>query len=113
MPRLLDDASGRLLIENVKIAGDFWSKTKGLLGRKELPTNEGLLLKGCRSIHMFFMGFAIDAVFLGEDLTVVKIGSDLQPWRLAGSLTAAHTLEISAGSARRLGLSVGMRLRLE
>jgi len=36
---------------------------KGLLGRRELPDGEGILLRPCASIHMFFMRFAIDAVF--------------------------------------------------
>jgi uncharacterized membrane protein (UPF0127 family) len=83
---------------------------KGLLGRRDLPGGEGILLKPASSVHMAFMRFAIDAVFLDRDLRVVKIAADLQPWKIAGSRGAKAVLEISAGEASRRGLMVGDRL---
>jgi uncharacterized membrane protein (UPF0127 family) len=83
---------------------------KGLLGRRELPSSEGILLKPAGSVHMAFMRFAIDAVFLDRDLRVVKIAADLKPWRMAGARGAKSTLEIASGEAARRGLSVGDRL---
>jgi uncharacterized membrane protein (UPF0127 family) len=83
---------------------------KGLLGRRDLPSGEGILLKPASSVHMAFMRFAIDAVFLDRDLRVVKIAADLQPWRVAGSRGAKAVLEIPAGEASRRGLTVGDRL---
>jgi uncharacterized protein len=83
---------------------------RGLLGRRDLPSGEGILLKPASSVHMAFMRFPIDAVFLDRDLRVVKVASDLQPWRMAGSRGAKAVLEIPAGEAARRGLSVGDRL---
>jgi uncharacterized membrane protein (UPF0127 family) len=83
---------------------------KGLLGRRDLPSGEGILLKPASSVHMAFMRFAIDAVFLDRDLRVVKIAADLQPWKIAGSRDAKAVLEIPAGEASRRGLTVGDRL---
>jgi uncharacterized protein len=83
---------------------------KGLLGRRELPSGQGILLKPASSVHMAFMRFPIDAVFLDRDLRVVKIAADLQPWRVAGSRGAKAVLEIPAGEAARRGLTVGDRL---
>jgi uncharacterized membrane protein (UPF0127 family) len=83
---------------------------KGLLGRRDLPTGQGILLKPASSVHMAFMRFPIDAVFLDRDLRVVKIAADLQPWKLAGSRGAKAVLEIPAGEASRRGLTVGDRL---
>jgi hypothetical protein len=83
---------------------------RGLLGRRELPSGEGILLNPASSVHMAFMRFPIDAVFLDRDMRVVKVASDLRPWRLAGSKGAKSVLEIPAGEARRRGLSVGDRL---
>ena len=85
-------------------------RMKGLLGRRNLPRGEGILLKPASSVHMAFMRFAIDAVFLDRDLRVVKIAADLKPWRAAGSTGAKAVLEIPAGEAERRGLSVGDRL---
>jgi uncharacterized membrane protein (UPF0127 family) len=83
---------------------------RGLLGRRNLPSGEGILLKPASSVHMAFMRFAIDAVFLDRDMRVVKIAEDLRPWRMAGARGAKSVLEIPAGEAARRGLSVGDRL---
>jgi uncharacterized membrane protein (UPF0127 family) len=83
---------------------------RGLLGRRELPNGEGILLKPASSIHMAFMRFPIDAVFLDGDFRVVKVASDLRPWRAAASRKARAVLEIAAGEAARRGLTTGDRL---
>ena len=85
-------------------------RMKGLLGRRDLPRGEGILLKPASSVHMAFMRFPIDAVFLDRDLRVVKITADLRPWRTAGSRGAKAVLEIPAGEAKRRELTVGDRL---
>ena len=52
---------------------------KGLLGRDGLDPGEGVLLSDpLGTIHMFFMRFAIDAVFLSRDLEVVRIAAALK-----------------------------------
>ena len=83
---------------------------KGLLGAKSLDAGEGILLRPAGSIHMFFMRFAIDAVFLDRDLRVVGIEPNLKPWRLAARRGARAVLELRAGEAAARGLEVGDRL---
>jgi hypothetical protein len=83
---------------------------KGLLGRRDLPSGEGILLKPASSVHMAFMRFPIDAIFLDRELRVVKVAAGLRPWRATGSRGAQAVLEIPAGEAGRRGLSVGDRL---
>jgi hypothetical protein len=83
---------------------------KGLLGRSALPSGEGIWLKPASSVHMAFMRFAIDAVFLDGDDRVVKIAAELRPWRLAGSRGAKSVIELPAGEAQRRGLKAGDRL---
>jgi uncharacterized membrane protein (UPF0127 family) len=86
---------------------------KGLLGQRNLPSGEGILLKPASSVHMAFMRFAIDAVFLDRELRVVKISADLKPWRIAGARGSKSVLEIAAGEAARRGLTVGDRLSVD
>jgi uncharacterized protein len=64
-------------------------------------------------VHMAFMRFAIDAVFLDRELRVVKISADLKPWRMAGARGSKSVLEIAAGEAARRGLTVGDRLSVD
>ncbi len=98
------------MCERCLLAETALTRMRGLLGRRELPSGEGILLKPASSVHMAFMRFPIDAVFLDRDLRVVKIAADLQPWRVAGSRGAKAVLEIPAGEAARRGLTVGDRL---
>jgi uncharacterized protein len=101
---------GTILCERCLLAETALTRMRGLLGRRELPGGEGILLKPASSVHMAFMRFAIDAVFLDRDLRVVKVASDLRPWRVAGARGAKSVLEIAAGEAARRGISVGDRL---
>jgi uncharacterized protein len=78
-----------------------------------LPAGEGLLLKPCGSVHMLFMRFPIDVVFLDRELSVVGVAPDLRPWRMAGRRGAKAALELPAGEAARRRLTSCDRLRLE
>jgi len=101
---------GSVVCERCVLADTALARMRGLLGRRELPSGEGILLKPASSVHMAFMRFPIDAVFLDRDLRVVKIASDLRPWRASGSRGAKAVLEIRAGEAQRRGLKAGDRL---
>ena len=100
------------------------------MGRRVLATGEGLWLPGDKSIHMMFMRFPVDAVFLappeaaGErdrsdaaDGTwrVVAVRRQLPPWRgvvwWVGD--AAGCLELPAGTVDSFGLAEGDLLRFE
>jgi uncharacterized protein len=90
----------------------MWSRMRGLLGRRELPSDESLLIRTW-SIHMFFMRFAIDAVFLDRERQVVKIVHELGPWKMAACRGAHEVVEMAAGESARRGLAPGDRLVLE
>ena len=83
---------------------------RGLLGRSGLSSGEGLLLRPAGSVHTAFMRFAIDVVFLDRDLWVLKVASDLAPWRTAACRGARAALELPAGEANRQGLRPGISL---
>ena len=101
---------GKIVCERCLLAERALTRMRGLLGRRYLPPGEGILLKPASSVHMAFMRFAIDAVFLDSDMRVVKIAADLKPWRAAGARGSKSCLEIAAGEAARRGLTVGDRL---
>jgi uncharacterized protein len=101
---------GTIVCERCVLADTALTRMKGLLGRRELPSGEGIWLKPASSVHMAFMRFAIDAVFLDREDRVVKIAADLRPWRMAGSRGAKSVVELPAGEAQRRGLKAGDRL---
>jgi hypothetical protein len=56
---------------------------------------------------MWFMRFAIDAVFLDREDRVLRIVSHLRPWRVAGCKGAKAVVELPAGECERVGVSPG------
>ena len=112
MTRVLNGA-GEVVVERCSIADKPWGRMRGLLGRSSLDPGEGLLLKPCGSVHMFFMRFPIDVVFLDRELAVVGVVPGLRPWRMAGRRGAKAALELPAGETARRRIEPGERLRLE
>lgn len=112
--RVTNETRGRILAERAEEATGFWSRLRGLMGREGLPTGEGLWIDPCNSIHMFFMRFPIDAVFLSKELRVVKVVHAIPPWRVTGLYRDARSvLELPAGIAEASGTTAGDQLRFE
>lgn len=78
-----------------RVARSFAERAKGLIGTKDLPDGEGLLILKCNAIHTWFMSFPIDAVFLDKNDQVVKIVRNIRPWRFLvwGGFKAVKVLE--------------------
>ncbi|MEK7483975.1 MAG: DUF192 domain-containing protein [Planctomycetota bacterium] len=102
-----------MIAYELDIANTTGKKTKGLLGRKSFPPGEGLLLERCNSIHMFFMKFPIDVLFVDENYKVVKIVKDLKIWMMSMSGQAAHTIELPVGTLALHRIRVGDELVIE
>lgn len=79
---LINEANKAVVVENLLLAESVVGRMQGLLGRSSLPRDTGLLLRPCRSIHMWFMRFLIDAAFLDGNLRVLKIVRNLRPWQV-------------------------------
>ena len=103
---------GTVVCERCVVADTPLRRLRGLLGRKDLETDAGMLLRPVNAIHMFFMRFAIDAIFVDKELAVVKVREHVKPWRVAGARGAKAVLELRAGEARRRGVAPGDRLRI-
>jgi uncharacterized membrane protein (UPF0127 family) len=58
------------------------------------------------------MRFAIDAVWVDRELNVLKVSSDIAPWRTAACKGAKGVVELPAGEAERVGVSAGDKLTL-
>jgi len=105
-------ASGAVLAERVEVARSLWARGRGLLGRKELAPGSGILLDPCNSIHMLFMRFPIDAIFLDRRDTVIKVLAGFRPWRVSPIVfRARRVLELPAGAAQEAGVELGQIIR--
>ena len=91
-----------------RLANGFGTRFMGLMGRAGLPEGEGLLLVPGGSVHTFFMRFAMDAVFVRDDGTVLRVTPAVKPWRLAGAPRGTRfVLELEGGRAAAYGLVEG------
>jgi uncharacterized protein len=103
---------GDVVCDRCEMADGFFTRMRGLLGRRGLPRGHGLLIEPTWSVHTWFMRFPIDVVFLDRELTVLKVRTHMRPWRTAARFRARSVLELAAGECDRLRLEVGDRLAL-
>ncbi len=109
-----------VLASDVEVASSLWGKFKGLMGRATLPDGSGLWLPDSNGIHMMFMRFAIDAVFLGRAEAdgarpVVSVHERLPAWRGLVPLVrgAKGVLELPVGTIQASATAVGDRIALD
>jgi uncharacterized membrane protein (UPF0127 family) len=101
------------VIDEVELADSFIRRFCGLMYRKTMAKNHGLLLNPCNQIHTFGMKFAIDALFLSKDYVIIKIEESIKPGKVCKTVNGAHfVLELCGGVAKEAGLSVGDKLEI-
>ncbi len=105
---------GTVLAGQVESASSLWAKFMGLMGRAALPADAALWLPGSNGIHMMFMRFPIDAIFVGRPESdgsreVLSVHRSLPPWRGVVWLVrgANGTLELPVGTIDRTQTAVG------
>jgi uncharacterized protein len=111
---------GTALATRVETAGGLWGKFMGLMGRPTLRADHALWLPDSNGIHMMFMRFPIDAVFLGRlqgDGTrpVLSVHRELRPWTGLVPLVrgAKGVLELPAGAIDASGTTKGDAVTFE
>lgn len=106
-----DDEELQLRVED---ACTFFSRMMGLMFRKSMSDDCALLLTPCNQIHTFSMKFAIDAVYLSQENKIVKIEPEIEKRRICKTVKEAQkTLELTSGTAEKIGLECGDVLSFE
>ena len=92
------------VVPRVWRADSWWSRLRGLLGRRPLAADgaEALWLSPCNSVHTFWMGYPLDLLFLGRDGEVLGWREGVKPWRASGQRGAHATVEFRAGGLSRI-----------
>ena len=104
---------GTTLGDRIRVASSAIDRTIGLLRTPEVKPGEGLWIERSPSIHMFFMRYAIDVVFVGKDGRVTRVAQNLKPWRVVWWARGARDcLELRAGTAAESNTQAGDELRL-
>jgi len=117
--RALNQTRATVLCEHLEQAGGMTGKSRGLLGRDGLEAEAGMLFEAGRlepfmCMHMLFMRFAIDVVFLNRQGRVIRINRNLRPWRFSSIVWGARTaLELPSGGAAGSQTEVGDQIIFE
>ena len=113
-------AADGVLLWRLTVAASFLARLRGLTGRKGLEPGQGIYLPGSNGVHMLFMRFAIDCVFVGNlhadgSRPVVAVRENLAPWRgTVWWVRGAHgAIEVASGEAARAGVRPGDSLKFE
>ncbi len=111
-----------MLADRLEDGASFWAKFMGLMGRAALPPGNGLWLPGENGIHMLFMRFPIDVVFVSRPTEggsgprrVLAARRSVPPWRgvvwrVGG---AKGILELPAGTIEATATAVGDEIAID
>lgn len=103
------ERSGKALANDLEMPQTFVGRGLGLMFRRTLEPGRGMWIAPCNSIHMMFMRFPIDAVFLDSKERVKKVFRTLPAWRgVVWVVWGAHSvLELPPGSTDGIDLQSG------
>ncbi len=104
-----------------EIADTLMKRTKGLMFRKTLSENEGMLFVfGNEDYHSFWMmnmSFPIDIIFVDKEKKVVDIVKNAQPCKLCSSYRpkekSMYVLEVNANFTEEHNVKIGSSLEFE
>jgi hypothetical protein len=116
--RVVNLDNGQEIAAHAGVAGNMWTRGKGLLGRRSLPEGEGLVIESCRQIHMFFMAFPIDVLHVKRQSPtegeVTRVLHAIKPNRIGPWVRRSdYVIELPAGAAARSGTEAGHRIALQ
>lgn len=113
--RVLRGEDGGVLLARAKWCSSYWCRLRGLMFRRSLPEDEGLIFVYGResvletSIHMLFMAFSIATLWLDAEGRVVdKVLA--KPWRLAYAPRRAAQYVIEAHPSLLERVQIGEKL---
>ena len=106
--RIFNQTRNTVLAEKAVLADTVVSAAVGLLKHRSLPAGEGMMITPCSSIHMFFMKFAIDVVFIDRKNIVVGLVRNIQPFRISPYFWRARAaIEIPSGTIDKTKTQLG------
>ncbi|WP_339842168.1 DUF192 domain-containing protein [uncultured Maribacter sp.] len=99
---------------NIEFAETDYETQTGLMYRKSMEKNQGMLfIFPDEAVHSFYMKnteFALDIIYIKEDMTIASMQENAQPLNesgLSSLVPIKYVLEINGGLAEEWGISIG------
>ena len=94
-----------VLIDDGYLADTFLTRLRGLLGKKSLLPNQGIVIKPCNSVHTIGMRFPIDVIFIDKNNKVCHIIKNMHPGKFSTVIKEAnYVIEVSEGTSSRINI---------
>jgi uncharacterized membrane protein (UPF0127 family) len=101
------------LVSKGRLANNFLTRLRGLVGVKELPAGDGLMIEPCNQIHCMFMSIPIDVLYIGSDERVLAMDVAMRPWAMGRLIRGGkRVLELPAGTIAATGTQIGDQLQI-
>jgi uncharacterized membrane protein (UPF0127 family) len=105
--------NGKTISQNIILADTFWCRLAGLITRKDLQPDEGLLIRPCRQVHTWFMSFSLDIVFLDKEGKVIYLLPEMKPGKISPFIKESfQVLELAPGVISAHQLKLGEKLEI-
>lgn len=113
---LKNNSTNQKIIEKTKLATSFFAKLKGLMLETKhdyalIFVLEKETIIGA-SIHMMFVGFPIDVVYLNSKKQIIDLVENIKPWTLNYSpkKPAKYFIELPQTTIKKTNLKLGQEI---
>lgn len=114
---LAGDGSARAAVR-IEIAEDEASRTQGLMGRRQMAEDQGMLFifpdEDYRSFWMANTPLPLDIIYVNRDREIVTIQRNTVPYSeesIPSTAPATYVIEVNAGFADRHGITEGEKVQ--
>ena len=106
--RVINTTRGTVIAEHAMVANGFFARAKGLLGKDSLTPQSALLIPRCQSIHMFFMKFSIDVIFVNREGYIVGLVTEIHPFQFSPVFWKSdYAIELPKGQIAKASCCLG------
>lgn len=112
--KLINKTTNEVISENLMTADSFLKRLKGLMFTKELPEQDALHIIPCNEIHMFFMNYSIDVLYLDREKKIVHMDEGMQPGKIGKKVkNAVSVVELPNGWIKTKSIKIGQTVELK
>lgn len=104
--------SEKVICDRLEVADTFFKRFWGLMLKPCPKDGEGIIFYNCNAIHMFFMRYPIDVLFLDINGSILKIVDNLKPWKISSCTKSATVIELAPGFCTKIGIKLGDKVEL-
>lgn len=114
MVRVRNQSRSTDIVAHGRMADNSWTRLRGLIGVRDLPAGDGLVIDPCRGVHCMFMSIPIDVVYVDKQHKVVALDRAMKPWKIGKIYrNSQYVIEAAVGTIDRSKTQIGDQLELK